>query len=95
MATMYDGSRATGANLITGSGLLLALLISHRETTTQVVTLYDNTAASGTIIAAINVAPEATPFFLRLHRNEAWAFTTGLSADYPNCELNVWAVKTS
>lgn len=93
MATMYRGTRASAANIITGAGSLRGLLISHNQATVQTVTLYDNTAASGTILAQIYLNPAQSPYRLALARDDAITFATGLSWSGTNCELNVWAVK--
>jgi hypothetical protein len=91
MATNYFGTRVTATPIITGKGLLHGIHISHAEATVQKVSLYDNTAAGGTTIIVLQVAPEQTPFTIIFPRRYAIPFTTGLSAAYPNCELNVWA----
>ena len=91
MATNYFGKRVTAAPIITGKGLLHGLLVSHAEEDPQTVTIYDNTAASGTVLLVLYVAREQCPALLLFPRREAIPFTTGLSATYTNCELAVWA----
>ena len=91
MASNYFGKQATAVPILTGKGLLHGLHISHAEVTAQKVTLYDNTAASGTVIITLQIAPEQSPTFIMFPRRYSIPFTTGLSAIYTNCELNVWA----
>ena len=93
MATVYSGHRPTAANIITGAGVLRGFLVSTAQTTPQTVTLYDNTAASGTILAVVYLNPAQSPFFLMLDRHDRLAFATGLSYAGANCELLIWAVK--
>jgi hypothetical protein len=93
MATVYTAHNVTAANLITGSGRLLAFLITHAEAAAQRVTFYDNTTATGTVIADLHIAPERSPFYLRLSPNDAFIFSTGLSLTYTNCTVVVWAVE--
>lgn len=90
----YIGTRLTAANLITGSGILRAFLVSHvHKTDVHTLTFYDNTAASGTVLIAIHIQPLTLPFFLKWSRDDALRFSTGLSATYSDLEVNVWAVQ--
>ena len=91
MATNHFGKRVTAAPIITGSGLLHGFLVSHNQATVQTLTFYDNTAASGTVLLTAYIAPEVNPVFILWPRRHSVPFTTGLSATYTNCELNVWA----
>jgi hypothetical protein len=91
MATDHFGKRATAALIITGSGLLHGFLVSHNQATVQTLTFYDNTAAAGTVLLTAYIAPEKNPVFLMFPRRHSVPFTTGLSATFANCELNVWA----
>jgi hypothetical protein len=92
MATVYNGTRMTAANLITGAGKLLGILVSHAQATVQTVTFYDNTAASGTVLLTLYIDPNRCPTYIRFPLKNPIEFSTGLSATYTNCELNVWAV---
>jgi hypothetical protein len=91
MATNYFGLRSTANPILSGAGLLHGVTISHNQASVQSCTIYDNTAASGTILIIFNIAPEHNPFHLMLPRRYAIPFTTGLSATHPNCQLNLWA----
>ncbi len=94
MATAhYHGTRPTTANVVTGAGYVRGLMVSHNQVTAQTVTLYDNTAASGTILMQFYLAPECCPFFVLWPISEAPHFTTGLSYVATNCEISLWAVK--
>ena len=88
----YIGTRLTAANLITGSGILRGFLISHAQAYDD-VTFYDNTAASGTILLSLTITQYNVPYFIMFGRDDALRFSTGLSAAYTNCEVNVWAVQ--
>jgi hypothetical protein len=92
MATIYNGQRMTAANLITGGGKLLGFIVSHAQATVQTVTFYDNTAASGTVLLTVYIDPTRCPTYIRFPSRHPLEFSTGLSATYTNCELNVWAV---
>jgi len=85
--------RVSGAVIHDEPGVLRGFLISHAEATTQTVTFYDNdTAATGTVLLVVKVAPERSPCYILFPRNDAIPFDTGLAAVYTNCELNVWSV---
>lgn len=91
--TMIRGSYHTAAATVhTGAGILLGLLISHAQSTTQTVTLYDNTSASGTVLLAVDVAPEASPAHLVFPRDNAPDFATGLHVVPGNCKVAVWGL---
>lgn len=92
MADMSLGERPTAANIISGRGVLRGFLVSHDQATVQTLTFYDNTAASGTVLLAIHVAPEQCPFYVMWPRRDAIPFETGLSYSGANFELVVWAV---
>ena len=81
------------ATLYTGSGRVIGIMVSHAEATTQTVTIYDNTAASGTILAVIKVHPYQSPVYIRFgETRELWLyFATGLTVDAgAHCDVNVW-----
>lgn len=94
------GTRVAGsaANLYEGRGRIMAYLISHAESTAQLVTFYDNTAASGTIIHQVHVHPNRSPVYVQFARRPdeskllGIAYQTGLTIDPGNCEVNVWAI---
>lgn len=81
----------TNTALHTGSGRVIAYLVS--STSAGTVTLYDNTAASGTKIHEANA--DTRPFYVRFvspnDANLAIPFTTGLYAVVPaGTTLNIW-----
>lgn len=82
----------SSANIHTGSGVLRGFLISHSEASADTVTFYDNTAASGDVLLIVKVAPERSPLYIRFPRDDAVAFSTGLSVDVGNCDICVWSV---
>jgi len=92
MATNYFGTRVLGTPVITGRGLLHGVLFSHNQATVQTLTIYDNTAASGTILLQAYVSAQQTPYLLLLPRRYAIPFTTGLSTPLNiNHEITLWA----
>lgn len=93
MATLHRGLRATTPNIIPGPGALRGILVSHAQPAPQTVTLYDNTAASGTVLATLRVQPTSSPFLAMFSVENAPRFDVGLSWTGPNCELNVWALE--
>ena len=82
----------------TGRGRIMAYLISHAEATTQTVTFYDNTAASGTIAHQVKVHPQRSPTYIQLARRVDESkllgieFETGLTIAPGNCEVAVWCI---
>jgi len=94
MKTMIRGAYyvTSAATVHTDAGILLGLLISHAEAAAQTVTLYDNTAASGTVLLAVTVAPEASPVHLVFPRDLAPAFTTGLHVVPGACKVAIWGL---
>ena len=87
----YNGVRVSGlvSTVHTGNGRLLGYMISHNEVGNQDVTFYDNTTATGTVLAKVIVAPDQSPFFVRF--DEPQTFTTALTVHPGNCEVAVWA----
>jgi hypothetical protein len=77
----------------TGRGRLRGLLLSHAQAAVQTVTIYDNTAASGTVLLRLHLAPELSPWFLMFPEVHAPTFSTGLTVDPgANIDLAVWCV---
>lgn len=89
--TNLIGIRPGAALIVTGQGILHGWFMSHAQTATpQTVTFYDNTAASGTILAIIRLNPAQMPHYVMFPRRMAIPFTTGLSADFTGVDLLVW-----
>ena len=93
---LFSGTGLTGshsATLHSAAGRLLALVISHAQTSTCTVTFYNATAATaGTEIAAFHVNPGQSPFHIRLPRDEGIPFTTALFIVATNCDVLIWSV---
>ena len=95
---IYHGRYVAGGGgavtLHTGAGRLFALLLSHNQTSAQTVTLYDNTAASGTVLAQMHLHPQQSPTYLRLGaapgREEGLQFSHGLTVDPGTCDVMLW-----
>ena len=84
-------ANGTGFSL-TGPGQLLAVMIAHVQVASAaaVATFYNNTAASGTILTVIAVAPEQTPRLVEFPRDMPLLFTTGLAIAAANCYVTIW-----
>ena len=88
----------TTTTVHTGRGRIMAYLISHAEATTQTVTFYDNTAASGTVAHQVKVHPYKSPTYIQFARRPDESkllgieYETGLTIDPGNCEVAVWAI---
>jgi hypothetical protein len=94
-AYLYAAGGAGGISnpVHAAAGRLIALLISHAQSTVQSVIFYDDTAATGgTEILVVNVAPEASPFYVQFPRDAAIPFDTGLHIAQGNCDVAVWSV---
>ncbi|MCZ7568971.1 MAG: hypothetical protein M5U01_10345 [Ardenticatenaceae bacterium] len=96
MATIYAGASSfvpagSPATIHTGRGALLALLASHGQAAAQTLTLYDSGAASGTILARVTVAPEASPAVILFPDGFPLRFATGLAVDPGGCDVSVIA----
>ncbi|MGQ9600487.1 MAG: hypothetical protein ACUVWZ_13825 [Anaerolineae bacterium] len=73
-----------------GAGKLLGLLVSHHETSTQTLTLWDNPTPGSNTLLVLNIAPEQCPFYVMFPRDMYVLFQDGLSATLGNCDLIVW-----
>ncbi len=88
----------TSTTVHTGRGRIMSYLISHAEATTQTVTFYDNTAASGTIAHQVKVHPNRSPVHIQFARGADESkllgieFETGLTVDPGNCEVALWCI---
>jgi hypothetical protein len=95
--TIKDGAHLTGAGMAastvhSAAGRLLAILVSHAQATVQTVTIYDNTAASGTVIMKLSVDPARCPYYVQFPRNAGIPFGTGLHVVNGWCDMNIWSV---
>lgn len=88
----FLNSGGSTQTLHSAAGRLLAVFVSHAQTTVQTVVFYDNTAASGTMIFRINLDPTNSPVYIEFPRDQAIAFSTGLHVDQGNCNVNVWSI---
>ena len=95
--TIYTGKHLTGAAMAastvhSAAGRLLAILVSHAQAAVQTVTIYDNTAASGTVIMKLNVDPGQCPYYVEFPRNAGIAFSTGMHVVNGWCDINLWSL---
>lgn len=67
-----------GKVLHSGPGKIYTLIVTCSSTTAAAVTVYDNTAASGTVLFKANVAAYA-PLVIHFPQNTPLVFTTGLA----------------
>ena len=79
-------------NVHSGKGSVQYFIISHSESTTQTVTIYDSLVASGTVIASFKVAPEASPAQINYPDPYFLRFSTGLTVSPGNCTVIVQSV---
>jgi len=83
----------TGNTLVhTGGGRLAAVLVSNKEASPQTVTIYDNTAASGTVIFQLYLNPSKLPFHIIFPLGHQPVFNTGLYVVPGATTAQVWAV---
>jgi len=87
--TSYVTSNTT---LHAGKGKVISLIISHAETTSQAVTLYDGLVAAGTVLASFQVAPEASPRQIVFPAPFFLHFSAGLTIEPGNCTVVVQSV---
>ena len=101
--TIHTGTLWSGPGLSGGAsnplhshaGRILAVLVSHAETTTQTLTFYDATSLPSPLdneVLVLHVAPEQCPYYLRFARDEGIPFTTGLHLAGANCDVHLWSV---
>ena len=88
------GSGGISNPVHSNAGVVLALLISHTNaSTTQSITLYDDTTGtSGNEIAVIDVRPGQSPTYIQFPRNAGIPFSTGLYINAGSCNVLVWSV---
>ncbi len=75
-------------------GILRGFLISHDQASVQTVIFYDCTGSPspGDEFLAVDVAPEASPFFVMFPRDQGIPFTIGLRVSSSYCQIAVWSV---
>jgi hypothetical protein len=97
MSTVHRGKYVTpsaGAQVITGAGDLVAVLMAHDSTGSQEATFYDDTSAqAGSELLHIELHQYRSPIYLRFPRDEAIPFSTGLYVVNANAELALWIVE--
>ena len=80
-------NQATGSTLVTGPGRVLGVMATAESSTPQTVTLWDNTAASGTLLWRLYVSSYA-PVIVFFPPGFHLSFTIGLhvvTSAYPTC----------
>jgi hypothetical protein len=83
----------SGALIHTGPGKLVALLLTTADTSAVSIVIYDNTAASGTVLMTIVLHPEQSPTFLRFPDDIPTTFATGLYLSIPSqTTVYAWAI---
>jgi hypothetical protein len=92
MAMDYRSVITASTLVHTGGGRLAAVLVSSKEASPQTITLYDNTAASGTVIFQLYLNPAQAPFYLVFPDGHQPKFSVGLYVVPGATSLQVWAV---
>jgi hypothetical protein len=94
--TIRDGYYLTASpadGIHTNAGILRGFLISNNSAAAiATVTFFDNTTATGTVLATIHLGAGQNPFYVMFPRDHAPRFTTGLSATLANATVSVWSV---
>lgn len=93
--TIYSGGGGfVGAETKTvhaGKGAVVGLVVSHEESTTQTVTVYDSLEASGLVLMRLKVHAERSPFYIVFPSKYRPRFNTGLTVAAGNCDVVVIA----
>jgi len=88
--TLYAAD--AGPDVHTGAGKLVALLLST-SAANALLTIYDNTAASGTVLLNVSINAYESPVYIRFPDDVPLTFTTGLYLSIPaNTYAHVWAI---
>ncbi len=91
-ATFYRQVITANTLVHTGPGALVAVLVSHSQSAAQTVTIYDNTAGSGTVLFSVILPPNIPPFFVELSSSLQLPFSTGLYVSPATATMIVWAI---
>lgn len=91
--SVYSGVRVSGGTVTvhTGAGWLLAVLVSHAQTSAQTVELRDGTSGGAPLLMQLSVKPSNdNPYYVEfLH---PVSFSSGLTVVAPTgVEVYVWA----
>jgi hypothetical protein len=94
--TILDGYNLTASpadGIHTNAGILRGFLVCNNSAAAiATLTLYDNTTATGTVLATIHLGAGQNPFYVMFPRDHAPRFTTGLSATFANATVLIWSV---
>jgi hypothetical protein len=83
---------SAGPLVHTGSGKLVALLLST-SAANALFTIYDNTAASGTVLLNISLNAYESPAYIRFPDDLPLTFATGLYLSVPaSSYAHAWAI---
>jgi hypothetical protein len=89
----YFSSSSPDDGIHTGEGILRGFLICNtRDADLATVIFYDNTTATGTILAELHLGPSQTPCYIMFPRDHAPRFSTGLSLTFTNATVSLWSV---
>ena len=84
--------KSTATTLHSVPGWIRTIIVNGDSTTVGQVTIYDNTAASGTVIMKLNVDPAQCPYYVEFPRNAGIAFSTGMHVVNGWCDMNLWSL---
>ena len=88
MAQKWTHIATTERTVQVGAGRLGGLIVSHDQSSAQAVTVYDGvSAAVGTLIARLIVAPETSPAVV--YFEPELPFSAGLVVEPGNCQVQV------
>lgn len=92
MAVVEQGQHVDSTTVLhTGSGFLRGILLSHDQAAAEATTLYDNTAASGTVLLRLHVWPDQACNLILFSERYKIPFSTGLTiAPGANTDAHVW-----
>jgi len=95
MAKIYTGTTqflAGGERLLhCGPGSVMALTLSHAESSAQTVSLYDGLNALGTVLLRLDLPAGSSPWHIQFPAAALPRFEYGLFVDAGSCSVHVIA----
>ena len=91
MTIFTDHIGNTTKTICTTKGKLWAILLNTANASAQTITLYDNSAASGTVLAVFSICYWTSPTLIEFPKDFPLTFEIGLTVVATNCYVNVFA----